>query len=185
MDIEKEAKKLSKEIIKEMMPVLKNELKKEIIKDIKKEKEKKIYHNTYVLMKHYNQFKNHVTEVVIDGKPVDYEVYKRELEINNKMIICATDEKFINSILSSKIRTATIVAFIDEALKILRKDYRKKHEYDKYRAFELYFIKGKTNKEISEKLYCSINTPKKWSNQVLKDLSLLLFGIDALTELIA
>lgn len=184
--VEEMAKELSKEIIKEMMPELSMRLKKEIMKDIQKEKKKKIFHNTYVLMKNYNIFKNHVKKVKVrEGMPIDYDKYMTQLREENMMEIYITDEKFIKSILASKIRTATIVAFIDEALNIIKKEYKDKKKYERYRAFEMHFIKEYTNQQISDKLFCSINVPKKWSNEVLKDLSLLLWGIDALNEFIA
>ena len=184
--IKEMAKEISKEIIKEMMPELSTRLKKEIMKDMQKEKKKKIFHNTYVLMKNYNVFKSHVKQVKIrEGMPIDYDKYMKQLREENIMEIYITDEKFIQSILTSKIRTATIVAFIDEALNIIKKEYKDKKKYERYRAFEMHFIKEYTNQQISEKLFCSINVPKKWSNEVLKDLSLLLWGIDALNEFIA
>ena len=185
-NVEELAKELSKEIIKEMLPDISNKLKHEIIRDIQREKKKKILHNTYVLMKNYNTFKNHVKKVKVrEGMPIDYDKYMKQLNEENMMEIYITDEKFIKSILVSKIRTATIVAFLDEALSIIKKEYKDKKKYERYRAFELFFIKGYENSEICEELFCSKNIPRKWSNEVLKDLSLLLWGIDALNEVIA
>lgn len=185
-NVEQMAKELSKEIVKEMLPDISARLKREIIKDMQKEKKKKVFHNTYVLMKNYNIFKSHVKQVKIkDGMPLDYEEHMKQLKENNILEVYVTDEKFIQSILTSKIRTATIVAFIDEALEIIKKDYRNKKKYERYKAFEMHFMKEYSNTEICEKLFCSKNVPKKWSNEVLKDLSLLLWGIDALNELIA
>lgn len=183
--LEEIAKELSKEIIREMMPDIRKQLKREILKDIKREREKKILHNTYVLMKNYNKFKQHI-KINNKSKISNVDEYLNDIELNMEEIeLDLADEKFIKSILKSKIRTATMISFIDEALAIVKKEYKSKRKEEKYKAFEMFFMKENSNKEISEKLYCSINTPKKWSNEVLKDLSLLLWGIDALNELIA
>lgn len=200
-ELEQIAKELSKEIIKEIMPALKKELKrdikKEIIKDMKEEKQKKIYHNTYVLMINYNRFKQHVKKVKITNEIEELDKYiddnlneinkiNRDDSVEKYIIeIDAADEKFIRSILKSKIRTATMLAFIDEALKIIRNEYKAQGKYERYRAFEMFFIERKTNKEIMEALFCGKNRPKAWSDEVLKELSLLLWGIDAFNDLIA
>ena len=189
-EIEKEVKRRSKEIIKEIMPDLRKQLKQEVIKEIKRDRQKKVYHNTYILMSHYNKFKQHIKKVKITDEIEDLDKFmdgiKEDDFVEDYIIeINAADEKFIKSILKSKIRTATMIAFIDEALNIIKSEYEAKGKYDHYRAFELFFIEEKTNKEIQEELFCGINTPRKWSKEILKELSLLLWGIDAFTELVS
>ena len=73
-----------------------------------------------------------------------------------------------------------MMAYVESALDILKKSFRKGCIEYKYRAFEMYYIEEKTNEEIIGFLKCGKNQPKIWSDLVLNELSTLLWGIEAL-----
>lgn len=122
-------------------------------------------HNTRLLMRNYNTLKEHIENVNDD----------LEIKVDN-----ADDEVWITSITRTKLRTMKMMAYIDSALEILEKKFRQNCEEYKYKAFTLYYLDEKTNEEIQELLGCGKNSPKKWSDTVTEELSLLLWGIEAL-----
>lgn len=144
-------------------------LAKEVIQEINKEKKYKRLHNTKLLMKNYVSLKEHIDNVNDDIK--DFEI---EVEEGYK------DRVWIVSIAKCKFRTAKMVGYIDNALDILKERYKQNNESEKYEAFELYYIDKETNENIREILKCGKNSPKTWSDLIINELSILLWGIDAL-----
>lgn len=142
---------------------------KEAIKEFDKEKSvnqrDKRLHNTRLLMKHYNKLKDHIDNVNDD----------LEIELVNE-----DEEVWIASITRTKLRTMKMMAYIDSALRILDKRFRQNCEEYKYKAFKLYYLDEKNNEEIQTLLGCGKNSPKTWSDLVMEELSLLLWGIEAL-----
>ncbi|WP_434304184.1 hypothetical protein [Clostridium botulinum] len=122
-------------------------------------------HNTRLLMKNYNKLKEHIENVNGD----------LEIEVDS-----VDDEVWITSITRTKLRTMKMMAYVDSALKISKRRFRKECIEYKYRAFEMYYIEEKTNEEIIGTLKCGKNQPKIWSDLVLNELSTLLWGIEAL-----
>ena len=55
----------------------------------------------------------------------------------------------------------------------------KKGTVDKYNALTKHYIDEKNYEEISEELKCSVITPRRWINEMIDELSVLLFGIDS------
>ena len=91
--------------------------------------------------------------------------------------MCIRDRE---SIARSKTRTAKMIEYIDAALINLKTKFIEKGEFEKYRSFEMFFIEGKTSEDIQEEFNCGKNTPKRWNDIVTRELSVLLWGIDAL-----
>lgn len=145
------------------------ELAKEVIKELAKQQKDKRLHNTRLLMKNYNTLKNHLENVNEDIKEFELEV-----EMDSK------DNIWIMSIARSKMRTAKMIGYLESAMYITKDKFNKNYESEKYRAFELYYIDKKTNEEIQEELNCGKNSPKKWSDLIIEELNVLLWGIDAL-----
>lgn len=148
--------------------IIKN-LAREVITEIRaqesEKQKKKVLHNTKLLMKNYNKFKDHIDKVD-DSVTYDIEI--------------ADDEILISAITRTKLRTAKMIAYIDSALEVVKKNMINAGEEYKYSAFYMHYIDGKTNEEISEKFNCGKNTPKRWSDYILGELSILLWGIEAL-----
>lgn len=140
-------------------------------KEKRMEQQDKRLHNTRLLMENYNKLNAHIDSV--SDKIVD-------LNIDTENIEDLADKAWIISIMRTKLRTMKMMAYVDSALAIIKEDMVNNCIEYKYRAFELYFIKKKTNEEIIGILGCGKNQPKIWSDLVLDKLSILLWGIEAL-----
>lgn len=153
-----------------------NKAVKEAIREYDKEKRMsqrdKRLHNTRLLMKNYNRLKEHVENVNDDIEKANEKI---KLDFDSK-----DDEIWITSIIRTKLRTMKMMAYIDSALKILENKFNQDCEDYKYKAFKFHYMGNKTNEEIQEILGCGKNSPKKWSDSVMEELSLLLWGIEAL-----
>lgn len=142
-----------------------------VIREYEKEKEearkKKIYHNTYILMKKYNILKSHIEDM------------KEDVEIQLAMDLEEKDV-WILSIAKSKVKSMKMISYIDAALEIVENKYREECLYHEFLAFKKYFLEEKTNEQIMKELNCGKNSPKKWSDNILNELSILLWGYEAL-----
>ena len=180
INIENRAKEISKQVIKE---TLKENLDEKIIKIMAEEvAERAVYkilnrgkdwrfQNTKLLMRNYKNLKQHILnekdEIKILYAGMDEEYIK-------------VDYMWLESIIKSKGKSVQILKYVDEQLKFLELEYEKRKQKEKYRAFELLLIENKSNIEMQNELGCSKNMPNKWANEVLRELSVLLWGIDAI-----
>ena len=143
-----------------------------VIREYEKEKEearkKRIYHNTYMLMKKYNVLKSHIEDMKED---IDIELEMHDLEAGDVWIL---------SVAKSKVKSIKMIGYIDNALEIVAEKFRKKGAINEFVAFKMFFIEEKTNEEIMKKLSCGKNSPKKWSDNLVNELSILLWGYEAL-----
>lgn len=155
----------------EEIKVLAKEVAREALKEIMFEGKDKRLHNTRLLMKNYNILKKHITNK--DG------YVEIKVDFGNEFNI-DVDYMWLESVARSKSRTAKMMKYVDDKIIYLHNKFKEKGEAEKYRAFEMFFIEEKTNEDIQEELNCSKNMPKKWSDIVIKELSVLLWGIDAL-----
>lgn len=150
---------------------LAKEVAREAIREIMLEGKDKRFHNTRLLMRNYNILKEHIKNVD-DGKEITLKFMDDYgIEI---------DYIWLESVARSKTRTSKMMNYVEEKLRYLSDKFKEKGEFEKYRSFEMFFIEGKTNEEIQEELNCSKNIPKKWNDKVIEELSILLWGIDAL-----
>lgn len=153
---------------------IENIIKKAIEEYDKKQKtkfEQKIFRNTKLLMKNYNDFKNHINYSISDIKDL-----KEVIDLEEE----GYDELFILSIKQSKVKTIIITAHIDRSLELLKEEQRQEGTSEKYEALELFFIKRKSYEVIAEELNTAPITIKRWVKQMLERLGVLLFGIDGL-----
>ena len=152
------------------------QLVKEVVKEIKQEEEKKkkkhVYHNTTLLMKNYNNLKQHYNKAKSEIKDID------DINIDTKHI--DEDELYILSIKRSRIKTLIMISHIDFALGSLEDKQYRLSTIEKYRALDLYYIKNNTYEQIAEILNCSDITARRWIKEMIKELSVFLFGIEAL-----
>lgn len=155
----------------EEIKALAKEVAKEAMREIIFEGKDKRFHNTRLLMRNYNILKEHINNSD-DGIEIKFEFID---ELSTKV-----DYMWLESIARSKTRTAQMMKYIDERLNSLKYKYEQNHEGEKYRSFEMFYIEGKTGEEIQEELSCGKNTPKRWNDIVTRELSVLLWGIDAL-----
>lgn len=146
---------------------------KEYDKEKKAENKRNIFHNTKILMKHYNDLKLHVDNAISDVTQLE----KDKLDLGD---MYDDDELYILSIKKSKAKSLIMIAHIDTAMGIVYKQHKKVGTLEKYRALESYFIYNKTYEDIAEQLNCGVNTPRRWVNELLNELGIYLFGVECL-----
>lgn len=155
--------------IDELVKKAAKEAAKEAIIQNNQEQRDRRFHNTRILMKNYNKLKDHV-----DNVREDYS-YDGFFEYDD-----VDDRVWLTSIARTKIRTMQMLAYVDNALQLIKSKMEAESIGYKYRAFELYYFDEKSNEEISNMLGCGHNQPKRWSDLVLDELSVYLWGIEAL-----
>lgn len=143
----------------------------EAIREVMFQKKDKRLHNTRLLMKNYNNLKEHISS---KNENISIIVnFDDEVEIKSDYI-------WLESVARSKTRTAKMMRYVDDKIDFLEKKYIEKQEYEKFNAFYLFYIDEMTNEEIQEELSCGKNTVKRWRDSIINELSVLLWGIDAI-----
>ncbi len=142
---------------------------KEYEKQQAKKKTKEIMHNTFALMENYVPLKSFITNAVSDQAQID-----RTKRFENN--------EYLKSIRKSRVKTMLMIAHIDCAIAELKKEAFKNGEQYKYEAFEMYYMKTMTYEEIQERLQCGKNSPSRWCKEMIKRLSVKLFGIDGIDK---
>lgn len=160
VNIDETIKKAAKEAIKEFD------------KEKKEENRKKVFHNTRLLLRHYNDLVSHVNNAIDDVNKLEQDLEDME-ELDR-------DELYILSIKKSKSKTLIMIAHIDMALELLKKKQYKLCSPEKYRALELFYLKEKTYEDVAGKLNCGVVTARRWINEMINELSIYLFGIEGL-----
>ena len=146
--------------------------------DIKRYEESKIkvLHDTRLLLKNYNALYKHYE------KAVDNLVYIEldEEDENSCESIESNDKLFILSIRRSKFRTMIMVTHIKSALEVLREDCIKKQQTNKYKVLEMYYLESIPFAQIAAEFNCAEMTVRRWKNEMVQELGVYLFGVDAL-----
>ena len=132
----------------------------------KQKKKKSRYHDTYALMKCYRDAVFHIENAVSEGNQVAAE-YANEKE-----------EIYLRSVRRTRFRTMIIKSHIDRAVDEIKRRRTEAGREEEYRAFEMYFMEGVGYEQIAEELETGVNTPRRWVKGILKELSVLLWGLD-------
>ena len=162
------------------------------VKEIRKEKQNYCFQNTVLLLRNYDRLKAHVRYAISnpgDVRPVDEKLCEMEMEFYSDYdedFLNAKPDIFIESILSSRVRTALMVAHIDAMVKQLH-DIAKEDgvkEYDKFFMFYDLYFKNLTCEDIAEKMDYSVSQVYRITNEMVERLSILLWGVSGLRGLI-
>lgn len=149
---------------------------KEAIREYDKEKiqeqRRKVFHNTKLLLKHYNDLKSHVDNAISDVTRLETDL----IDLNE----FERDELYILSIKKSKTKTLIMIAHIDMAMEALKKKQYKLCAMEKYQSLKMFYFDEMTYEKIAEQLSCSIITARRWINEMINELSINLFGIDGM-----
>lgn len=149
---------------------------KEAIREYDKEKRKqqtnKTFHNTRLLLSHYNDLKNHIQNAIADANSLETDLM--DLDDLDR------DELYILSIKRSKTKSLIMIAHIDMALELLKQKQNKMCAIEKYEVLEMFYFKEMSYEEIVKYFNCGVNTPRRWMNDMISELSILLFGVDGL-----
>lgn len=183
MKIKKE--KELEEVIKKVLKEFKSDIVKEALKEFKVEEiekgRKRALHNTKLLLRNYNSLKAHVEKSICSLNDIE----KERLEELEEMELAwyeeeKEDEVYLSSIRRSRVRTLLMISHVEKALKELKEKTLRDNMYEHYRALEMYYIEEKSYEKIQEELTCSKNTPLRWINSMVRELSVLLFGLDGI-----
>lgn len=137
----------------------------------KKQKERQqVLYNTRMLMEGYREMKKHIENAISEIEELEKEEYAVFAETN----------RHLESIRQSKVRTAMMIANIDRAMEELRQDMEENGTSYKYEALKMHYIDGISFEDISEMLNCGKNTPSRWIKDMIKRLSVKIFGIDGI-----
>ena len=138
------------------------------------------FHNTELLLKHYLGLVEHFEIAQDKASDEDMEAYNFE-EADMEDII-------IQSIRRSRVRTLIMVMQIEVCLGKLRTKMINKGQPEKYAVLEkLYLDPVKNSMPLTERkqivaaeIHCGETSVWKWRNEMIDELSVLLFGIDGL-----
>lgn len=136
-------------------------------KEKRKKQKKNKFHDTYSLMSHYRDAVFHIENAVSEGSQVAAGDFLTEKE-----------DMYLRSIRRTKFRTMIITAHIDKAIDEMERRRREQGREIEFKAFEMYFMEGLDYKKIAEELNTGKNTPKRWVDGILNELSVLLWGIE-------
>lgn len=152
----------------------------EALKDFKEEERQRNkrtrYHNTELLLKNYLNLMDHYE----NAKERASDIFKLEdLEV---------DEVIISAIKRSRMRTLAILAHVEYCLETLKVRMTNKGQSEKYEViFRLYLDKARRDIErgeliriIAQELNSSEPSVRRWKNEMVRELSILLFGVDGL-----
>ena len=123
----------------------------------KKQERQKVLHNTRMLMENYREMRRHLENAISEVE---------ELE----------------SVRRSKLCTAMMIANIDRAMEELKAEQEEKGASYKYEAFRMHYIDGISFEDIAESLNCGKNTPSRWTKEMIRRISVKLFGIDGIEK---
>lgn len=129
---------------------------------------KQILYNTRVLMEQYIEMRKHCENAVSEVKELQAEEYGAY----------AGESAYLESVRRSKMKTALMLANIDRAMEELRVEYEGKEMRYKYDAFKMHYIDGISNEDIADRMNCGKNTPARWSKELIRKMSVKLFGVD-------
>ena len=132
-----------------------------------------VLHNTRVLMESYIEMKKHIENAVSEVEQLEKEEYTTFKKDGST---------HLESVRRSKMKTALMIANIDRAMEDLRKEYDAKGMNYKYEAFYMHYIKGVSYEDIADAQNCGKNTPSRWSKELIRKMSVKLFGIDGIEK---
>lgn len=132
-----------------------------------------VLHNTRILMESYIEMKKHIENAVSEVEQLEKEEYTTFKKDGSA---------HLESVRRSKMKTALMIANIDRAMEDLRKEYDAKGMDYKYEAFYMHYIKGVPYEDIADIQNCGKNTPSRWSKELIRKMSVKLFGIDGIEK---
>lgn len=147
------------------------ELAKEVIYEIKNQQRDKKLHNTKLLMRNYSKLKKHINDISTEGF--------RDYFSDDIQDLVDIEDLHLNSLLRTKVRTTQMLSCVDIALGALEEDYDNKNKIDVYEAFYYYYIHNMNYAEVANKLYTTTSTAQRWVAEVTRQLSVLLWGVEA------
>lgn len=139
----------------------------EVREEERRAEQKKTLYNTRRLMESYSELKKYIECAISEEEEIE----------DDRYMIFAGEKAHLQSVRESKMITAMMVMNIDRALKETEEENARKGTSYKFQAFKMRYIDGLTYEEIAERMNCGKNSPAAWSKQIMKQISVKLFGI--------
>lgn len=133
----------------------------------------KVLYNTRVLMESYREMRRHVEMAISEVEELKVEDFQS----------LKSENAHLESVRRTKLRTALIIANIDRAMAELEAEQAEIGLSYKYEAFKMHYIDGVTFEEVAERLNCGKNTPARWSKDMMRRMSVKLFGVDGIERM--
>ena len=132
----------------------------------------RILYNTRILMEQYIEMRRHVENAISEVEEMDTTEFESLMQENTHL----------ESVRRTKLKTAMMIANIDRAMEELRQEYEDSRMLYKYEAFRLHYIGGKSFEEVAEIQNCGKNTPSRWSKELIRKMSVKLFGVEGIEK---
>lgn len=183
INMENKAKELAEDVVKKALKVVNEEdvikrlakmVAKEAIFEIANKGKDRRLHNTKLLMENYKSLKEHV-----DGMKECINL-KYEFRDGESLVSVKSDYLWLESIARSKARTIEMMEYVDSKIKYLKYEYENKSQSEIVDSFIMFYIENKTDEDIRKAYNCGQHTPRRWREKIIKELSVLLWGIDAI-----
>lgn len=139
-------------------------------KDIKIKKDKRL-HNVKQLMNNYKR----IEQSVKNAKAEDQDEEVKDLDIQHLM----TSEFMVESLTQSKSRSKLMLDHVDKTLEAYKQICVVENVEERYRLLHDRYIKNIPAHQLSEKYALSRRTFYRQIDRACEDMSVLLFGIDA------
>lgn len=129
--------------------------------------------NTQEILKQYRNAVFHVKEITLDEKE----------KLRKNIAASGAFSHFVDDIECANVNTKIVVRNINKAIKEIEKRRVSEGRQQEYRAFQLYYLEGLTYENAKAKLEDETGeqlgkvTVKRWCDKILKELSVLLWGL--------
>lgn len=138
----------------------------------------KRYHNTKLLLRNYNEFKQHCIECSNSLDEIDDTLETWELTL------ARNDEDYIKSAKRTKARTQIIVDLIDRFLCAHKREAEHRNDQNKIRRTKIidlmYISNNLTMEKLAEEFECDVTTISRQHRIAINELSVLFFGVEGL-----
>lgn len=140
------------------------------------------YHNTELLLKNYLRLVEHRDHAKDRASDI------LNLEEIEELEEIGVDDIIIQSIMRSRVRTAVMINQIETCLEILKTRQETKGQGEKYEVVWCLYMDparndlewGELIRTVAEELNCGESSVYRWKNEMVRELSIMLFGVDGL-----
>lgn len=148
-------------------------------KETAKHKHDRRLRNTKLLLRNYNNFKEHCKNAIYTSDQIN------AVEILDEYDNIDDETLYINSIKKTQARTLIILKHIDRMLEFYEWSVNRNNDENairRFKAMKLFYMIDKklTYDEIAENLHVSERTIFRDIKQAVEELSVLIFGVDGL-----
>ena len=138
------------------------------------------YHNTELLLKNYLSLVDHFEQSKDKASDI-FNLAELDLDLDE-------DDIMIQSIIRSRMKTMVMISHIEHCLGMLKERMSGRGQPEKYIVIESLYTdkarrdieRGELVKVVAEELHSSEPSIRRWKNEMVRELSILLFGIDGL-----